>query len=424
MTSIYPSSVVTGEYKRIMVYSHDAFGLGNIRRMLSICQYLLKSISNLSILLISGSPMVQSFRLPMGLDYIKLPCLNRGCSGKMAVKYLNADIDSILQLRGELILAAAKNYKPDLVLVDKKPLGIQGELEPTIDYLKTNLLETQFVLLLRDILDTPTKTIKEWQTENYYYQVESVYDRVLVVGMQKIFDICQEYQFNDAIASKVRFCGYIRKKSGLKNRRTIRHELNIKPDEKLVLVTPGGGEDGYFLINNYLTGLEQNRDRFQAEKIRSLIFCGAEMPPDQQQQIYQQAAKYPEVTVREFTDDMMSYINTANLVVSMCGYNTITEVLQKGKKAIVIPRVKPGQEQLIRAQSMAKVGLIKMIHPELLNPDLLMGNLFSTLNSVEYSSYKNSLNFAGLSKVSDYLTMLLFKSLYTNNNQPLALKTA
>ena len=121
---------------------------------------------------------------------------------------------------------------------------------------------------------------------------------------------------------------------------------------------------------------------------------------------------------------MMSYINTANLVVSMCGYNTITEVLQKGKKAIVIPRVKPGQEQLIRAQSMAKVGLIKMIHPELLNPDLLMGNLFSTLNSVEYSSYKNSLNFAGLSKVSDYLTMLLFKSLYTNNNQPLALKTA
>ena len=141
-------------------------------------------------------------------------------------------------------------------------------------------------------------------------------------------------------------------------------------------------------------------------------------------QIYQQAAKYPEITVLEFTNDMMSYINTADLVLSMCGYNTITEVLQKGKKAIVVPRIKPGKEQLIRAQSMAKVGLIKMIHPELLNPDLLIGNLFSSLNSVEYSSYTNSLNFGGLSKVSDYLRMLLFKSSYMNKSQSLAIQSA
>ena len=424
MAPISPSSVITGEYKRIMVYSHDAFGLGNIRRMLAICQYLLKSIPNLSILLISGSPMLQSFRLPMGLDYIKLPCLNRGCSGNMAVKYLNADINSILQLRAELISAAAKNYQPDLVLVDKKPSGIQGELDPTIDYLKNNLPATQWVLLLRDILDTPGKTVNEWEKEGYYLQVESIYDRILVVGMQKIFDICREYQFNNKIASKVRFCGYIRKQSGLKNRRTVRQELDIKPDEKMVLVTPGGGEDGYYLISNYLTGLEQNRNRFCQEKVHTVIFCGAEMPSQQQKQIYQQAACYPEVTVLEFTDDMMSYINTADLVVSMCGYNTITEVLQKGKKALVVPRIKPGQEQLIRAQSMAKAGLIKMIHPELLNPDLLIGNLFSSLNSSQYSGYTNRLNFGGLSKVSDYLTMLLFKSFYRTNTQSLALQSA
>ena len=269
MAPISPSSVITGEYKRIMVYSHDAFGLGNIRRMLAICQYLLKSIPNLSILLISGSPMLQSFRLPMGLDYIKLPCLNRGCSGNMAVKYLNADINSILQLRAELILAAAKNYQPDLVLVDKKPSGIQGELNPTIDYLKNNLPATQWVLLLRDILDSPAKTISEWEREGYYLQVESIYDRILVVGMQKIFDICREYKFNNKIASKVRFCGYIRKQSGLKNRRTVRQELDIKPDEKMVLVTPGGGEDGYYLISNYLTGLGQNRDRFLSTSTKS-----------------------------------------------------------------------------------------------------------------------------------------------------------
>jgi predicted glycosyltransferase len=424
MARILPSTITTGKYQRIMVYSHDAYGLGNLSRMLAICKYLLKSIPNLSILLISGSPMLQSFRLPQGLDYIKLPCLNRGQSGEMAVKYLNADVESTLKLRSELILAAAKNYQPDLVLVDKKPSGIQGELKATIKYLKRNLLKTKFVLLLRDILDTPEKTTQEWHKEGYYQIVESIYDRLLVVGMPEIFDLVREYQFNEAIASKVRFCGYIRKDSGLKNRRIIRQELGINNNEKLVLVTPGGGEDGYFLIKNYLTGLKQQQDSFSQQKIRSLIFCGAEMPQQQQQQIYQQAQKLPGVTVLEFTNDLMSYVNTTDAVICMCGYNTITEVLQKGKKAIVIPRIKPGQEQLMRAQAMANVGLIKMIHPDLLNPNLLIDTLFSSLDKVDKFNSINNLDFAGLPRVADYIAMLLFDSFYINQNSGVALKSA
>ena len=421
MSPTYSRSITKGEYRKIMVYSHDAYGLGNIRRMLAICKYLLKSIPNLSILLVSGSPILHDFRLPPGLDYIKLPCLNRGW-GQMAVKYLNADLESILRLRSEIILAAARNYQPDLVLVDKKPTGIEGELQPTIEYLKHNLPKTKFVLLLRDILDTPEKTIAEWQREDYYSQVEALYDRILVVGMQEIFDLVREYQFGKAIADKLRYCGYIRKDSGLKNRRTIRQELGIGKDEKLILVTPGGGEDGYYLISNYLQGLAQQRNSFTEQNIHTLIFCGAEMPLQHQQQIYQQAKELPGVIVKEFTNDMMSYINAADLVVSMCGYNTITEVLQKGKKAIVVPRIKPGREQLIRAQSMAKAGLIQTIHPEELNPDLLVKIIFNSLSVTKCSlSTVNNLEFSGLPQVANHLTGLLFNR---NIEQTLVLQPA
>ena len=398
-----------GGYRRIMVYSHDAYGLGNISRMLAICRFIPKSMPNISILLVSGSPMLHSFRLPQGLDYIKLPCLNRGQSGQIAVKYLNADIESTLKLRSELILTAAKNYQPDLLLVDKKPTGIQGELQPTIKDLKTNLPETKFVLLLRDILDTPEKTIEDWQREDYYRQVESLYDRILVVGMQEIFDLVREYQFSKTIADKVRYCGYIRKESGLKNRHTIQQELGLSKDKKLILVTPGGGEDGYFLINNYLQGLIQQSDRFTRQNIHTLIFCGAEMPPQQQRQIYQQA-KLPGVTIKEFTNDMMSYVNTADLVVSMCGYNTITEVLQTGKKAIVVPRIKPGKEQLVRAESLAKAGLIATIHPEKLEPNLLVETISDSLTVDQSYTHRinSSLDFSGLPQVVNCLTELLF----------------
>ena len=430
-------SITSGTYKKIMVYSHDAYGLGNISRMLAICNYLLKHIPNLSILLLSGSPMLHDFRLPSGLDYIKLPCLNRG-GGQMAVKYLNADIESMVKLRSEIILAAARNYQPDLVLVDKKPTGIEGELQITIRYLKRKLPKTKFVLLLRDILDTPEKTIAEWQREDYYHQVESLYDRILVVGMPEIFDLVREYKFGEVIANKLRYCGYIRKESGLKNCHTIRQELGIGKGKKLVLVTPGGGEDGYNLIDNYLQGLAQQKENFIEQNIHTLIFCGAEMPPQHQQQIQEQAKNLPGITIKEFTNDMMSYINTADLVVSMCGYNTITEVLQQGKKsmplceavsfraassAIVVPRIKPGREQLIRAQSMAKAELIEMIHPEQLTPNLLIETVFSNLTSSESPAKPIRLDFLGLPRVADYLSMLMFDS-FNVQRLPVNLRSA
>lgn len=407
MLPIHPRAITTGEHRKILVYSHDAYGLGNISRMLAICDHLLKDISNLSILLVSGSPMLHDFRLPPRLDYIKLPCLNRG-EGQMAVKYLNADIESIIKLRSEIILATVKNYQPDLVLVDKKPTGIQGELQPTIEYLASNLPATKLVLLLRDILDTSEKTIQQWQREDYYRLVELLFDRILVVGMPEIFDLVREYQFSQKLANKVLYCGYIRKKSGLKNRRTIRQEIGIDKKEKLVLVTPGGGEDGYYLITNYLQGLAQQKDCQSKQNIQTLIFCGAEMPPQHQQQIHRQAKDLPGVTIKEFSNDMMSYINTADLVVSMCGYNTITEVLQKGKKAIVVPRIKPGREQLIRAQNMAKAGLIETIHPEELTPNLLIEAVFNSLTSVESLPKSVRLDFMGLPRVTNYLSMLMF----------------
>jgi predicted glycosyltransferase len=120
----------------------------------------------------------------------------------------------------------------------------------------------------------------------------------------------------------------------------------------------------------------------------------------------------------------MSYVNTANAVVCMCGYNTITEVLQKGKRAIVVPRIKPGQEQLIRAQSMAKAGLIKMIHPEQLNPNLLIETLLNSLEQINNSSLIVSLDFGGLPRISDYLAMLLFDFFNINQSKAIAIKSA
>jgi predicted glycosyltransferase len=389
---------------KLMVYSHDAFGLGNIRRMLEICQYLLKAIPNLSILLVSGSPMLQSFRLPPGLDYIKLPCLNRGKSGELSAKYLRLDVDTTVKLRSDLILTAALSYRPDVLMVDKKPYGIKGELQETLSALKTDLPQTKLVLLLRDILDLPKTTRAEWKKEGYYSAIYHAFHRVLIVGTAKVFNPCQEYAFPSRVAEKVRFCGYLRKESGQQSRYALRRSLNLQPSQKLVLVTPGGGEDGYPMLSTYLEG-----QHLANSEIRSLLFCGPEMPAHEQQKLFEIAVQFPQVEIREFTDDMMSFINAADLVVCMGGYNTITEVLSQRKRAIAIPRIKPSHEQLIRTERMAKLNLLRQIHPDDLTPEHLSQTVLEELQ-FRPALGESSLDFQGLPRIGEALIKLLLST--------------
>lgn len=403
---------------KLMVYSHDSFGLGNIRRMVAICKHLLEALPDLSILLVSGSPMLHSFRLPPGLDYIKLPCMGRDGSGKVSVKYLSTNVEDMVRLRSHSIAATAANYQPDLVLVDKKPYGLCGELKETLALLKVRLPQTKFVLLLRDILDDAETTISEWKQYGFYEAVEAFYDRVLVVGMPEIFDVVREYQFSKTMADKVAFCGYIRREPGCLGRQQMREKIKIDGDRKLVLVTPGGGGDGYRLVETYLEGLKNlpyDRD------VASRILFGPEMPETQKEALFDRAGSVENVEVCEFSDDIESEMKAADLVVCMGGYNTICEVLSYSKRAIVVPRIHPVREQWIRAERMAEFGLLQAIHPHVLTPHNLMESVFAQLDgSIPHLSPVAHLNLNALTCIEREIYQLLFANsssrFYPSNN--------
>ena len=308
---------------RLMVYSHDSFGLGNIRRMLAICEHLHASIGGVSILVISGSPMLHTFRVSPGIDYIKLPCLRRTEDGDLDVRFLDLDLSEIVRLRRELILSAVQSFRPDVVLVDKMPDGLARELRPSLRRLKSKLPDSKVLLVLRDILDSPSKTTQTWKERRYYHVVQSYFDGILVMGDPDLFDVRTEYQFPAALHDKVWFCGYLAKNEPCRPCAEVREELRVSPDENLVLVTTGGGEDGYHLLENYLRGLEP---RAAERRIKSLIVTGPDLPPAKTQMIRSLAQTQSGVRVLDFTDDMKSYANAADVIVSMAGYNTICEI--------------------------------------------------------------------------------------------------
>ncbi len=386
---------------RLMVYSHDTFGLGNIRRMLAICNHLHKTVEDLSILIVSGSPMLQSFRVASGIDYIKLPCLKRFESGELGVRFLPMNTDEIICLRRELLLSTVISFKPDVLLVDKKPDGLAGELEPALRHVRCALPDTSVSLVLRDILDSPEPTIDEWTKRGYNNILHWYYDNILVLGSPHIFDVCAEYRIPPALSRKVTYCGYVLREDSLQDRKKLRAALGVGDDAALVLVTAGGGEDGF---NVLLRSIEAAQRFGSDQSIRTVVVTGPELAIAERSRLTDLAEHSQGISVVEFLPDMLSHMHAADVVVSMGGYNTICELASLNKRAVVVPRVQPVMEQAIRMERMASYGPFITLSPTGLQADVLSDAILMQLGLRHENAGSNwELDMGALPRISTIL---------------------
>jgi predicted glycosyltransferase len=59
--------------KRVLVHSHDTFGLGNMRRLAEVAQHLVELSPEVSVLVVAGSPMLHADQIPPRVDYLEMP---------------------------------------------------------------------------------------------------------------------------------------------------------------------------------------------------------------------------------------------------------------------------------------------------------------------------------------------------------------
>ncbi len=121
---------------RILIYSHDSFGLGHLRRCHAIAQSLVARRKGLSVLILSGSPIIGSFDFRSRVDFVRIPGVIKLRNGEYSSLSLHIDIGEVLEMRASIIQHTAKVFNPDLFLVDKEPLGLRGEIHETLRMLK------------------------------------------------------------------------------------------------------------------------------------------------------------------------------------------------------------------------------------------------------------------------------------------------
>lgn len=360
--------------RRILYYCHDTYGLGHLRRTLTVAGYLRDQRRSLSQLVVTGSPVAQSFPLPESADIVKLPSVVKVGPERYESRSVTAPFNHILGMRRDIVLSAARHFRPHVMVVDHAPAGLKGEVVETLRYLKRESLGTKLVVGLRDVLDEPEKVRRSWAREGVYELLDEVYDLILVYGRRDIYDVVEEYGLSRTAAAKTRYVGYLRREAGKRSAEQVRCELNVRTD-RLVVVTAGGGEDGSALFKVALEALRRRR----SVDFDCLLVCGPLMPADERDRLLEAADPEIGVHVLDFAPDMASYLGAADAVVSMGGYNTVCEILSLRRPATIVPRVSPRKEQLIRAEALSRHRFVRVLHPAELGPDRLMEEMYHLL---------------------------------------------
>lgn len=339
--------------RRVLLYSHDTFGLGHLRRCRTIAQALTARFDDLSALIVTGSPVVGRFDFGDRIDHVRLPGVVKLADGSYAAHNLGIGLDEIVDLRGSILKATMGSFDPNIVIVDKEPTGFKGELIPTLEAMAKRDDRT-VILGIRDVLDERNALALEWERKGAIDALEAYYDEIWVYGLREIYEPMKGLPLAESWSKRTHYTGYLR--------RDMVHDGSPNPVfdifDKYILVTPGGGGDGAQLIDWVLSAYEVD----QSLTIPCIIVHGPFLDYQTRLSFDERAAAMSDrVQTQGFNARMEQLLDGALGVVAMGGYNTFCEILSLDKPAVIEPRTSPRLEQFIRTEAAERLGLVRMI---------------------------------------------------------------
>lgn len=338
--------------KRVLIYSHDSFGLGHLRRCRAVANALVEAYEDLSVLILSGSPIIGSFDFASRVDFVRVPGMIKLSDGDYTSLALDLAPEHTLAMRASIIQHTAEVFDPDIFIVDKEPLGLRGECHETLAMLKSR--GCRLVLGLRDVMDEPDQLAPEWKRKNAMPALRDLYDEIWVYGLPNICEPLAGLNVPESVRRKLVYTGYLEREAPETPGSL---EALSLIDDPFILVTPGGGGDGEDLVDWVLRAYETTPDL----QPRALIVFGPFMSQDRQREFRERCAQLDFVDGLTFDAHIETLIDAAEGVIAMGGYNTFCEILSFDKRAIIMPRTKPRMEQYIRASRAADLGLTGML---------------------------------------------------------------
>lgn len=345
--------------RTVLLYSHDTYGLGHLRRNSAIAQALVNTDPGVRVCLITGSPLADQVPMP-AIELLRMPsAIKVGAESYRAAG--SRSTAGLLAERAGMIASALLQLRPDVFLVDHSALGMKGELRLALKLGRDGLLRTRFVLGLRDVLDNPAVVRRTWLEQGVYKALHLFYDQILVYGCRDLFDVTERYSLTSLLKRRTIFTGYVAKPEGLEGPSPGEARWPSAPDGRTrILVTAGGGGDGDRLFESFLEAWPK-----LAQRALAMLVTGPFLEEGLHRSLAAQAGRLPGLQIVRFVTNMLSLIAGSDLVVTMGGYNSVVEALAARRPMVIAPRVEPRREQLIRAQLLEGHGLARVARLDL-----------------------------------------------------------
>jgi len=325
---------------------------------------LMRALAGHDVVLVAGGREVD-VRLPDHVTLMRLPGLYMDEQFTTLITEDAAKtVDDIQRERREILFSLLEKHQPDVFMIELYPFGrtkFGFELQPLLDGIRQGRFgEMKVVCSLRDILvekkDPPAYEERVLNLLNTYF------DLLLIHSDDQLLPLDETFSRMDDIRIPAVYTGFVSQKANPAAGRELRRELGIGPQDKLIVVSAGGGRSGYTLLSHILDAyhLMDNFDRIRIE-----MFTGPFRDPAEFKKLT--AKSVDGIRIRSFTNRFLDYLSAADLSVSLAGYNTCMNLLTVGVPALVFPYSKQ-REQPIRVEKIKNFIPMKILRDKDIEP--------------------------------------------------------
>jgi predicted glycosyltransferase len=320
---------------RYLFSSHDGFGLGHTRRNVLVARAVLAADPQASITIVTGLPLRPRWLGDPRLRVVRVPALLKGSDG--GYRHAELPFEEALARRSAAFDAAVGAHRPHVVVVDRHPYGIAGELRAGLDRAARH--GSALVLGLRDVLDEAAAVRAELAGDGWS-GVAATFDETLVYGDRVLCDHEAEY----GLPVTPRYCGWVAEAAPRRTR-----------DPRLVVITAGGGGDGDAVFRLGTRAVAAMADR------HAVLVAGPYATRDGLDELAADPALGGRMRLVRDAPGCVETFAGAGAVVQMAGYNATAEALAAGLRPVLVPRRTPRREQAVRAGRLAGLGLADVL---------------------------------------------------------------
>lgn len=338
------------DHARILIYSHDSFGLGRLRRCLAVANALVGQFKGLFVLIISGAQVPTGMGLRARVDFVKIPSVIKLYDGQYTSMEEHIDLRDTMAIRQTIIQNTATSFEPDLMIVDDEPFGLNPEIGETIELLKQR--GCSIALALPDLIDPTQNGDAGADHSKTFEAINALYDQIWIYGDETFARPFEKLKAPRQLSSKIIYTGYLRR-----NIPRGYATLDLPFTNPYILVTGDDSDRGAELIDWVLTAYENDGTLPHP----ALLVLSPLLPTAEGKVIRGRAVRLDNVRVIDFDEGSTALMPGAVGVVTSAGYDAFCQMLSFDKRVIFVTTGDDEGCRDARAQRAGELNLAQVL---------------------------------------------------------------